>query len=77
MVHAIETVDQHSTGNAPRLPSAVAAIRDLGPVLPRVIAVLIYLEGFLPERSPAEDRAIQAEEVFYDPASIITPRKDP
>lgn len=77
MVHAIEAVDLTSIGDASLLPSAIAAIRDLDPVLPRVIAVLIYLEGFLPERPPAEDRAIQAEEVFYDPASIITPRKDP
>jgi tetratricopeptide (TPR) repeat protein len=76
MIHAVEAVDAHSTGQAALVAPAIAAIRGLDTVSPRVRAVLVYLQAFVPEPLPADVSATQAEEVSYDPALILTPGKE-
>ena len=76
MVHALEAVDALSTGQAAPVAPAIAAIRDLDAVSPRVRAVLVYLQAFVLEPLPADVSATQAEEASYDPALILTPGKE-
>lgn len=76
MIHAIEAVDAHSTGQAALVAPAIAAIRGLDTVSPRVRAVLRYLQAFVPEPLPADVSANQLEEVSYDPALILIPGKE-
>ena len=62
---------RRSSGHATPFPPTVAAIRSLEPALPRVRAVLGFVQGFLPETDPVKAEADQAREIDYDPGLII------
>jgi tetratricopeptide (TPR) repeat protein len=71
MVYAMMVLKHHANDHPEAAATAMKSIRAFDSSLPRVVAVLDYLERIASEHSGPEIRVVRANDTGYDPALIL------